>query len=65
MSLTKRWLEEVSESMGLAGKINNKVIQKAQDRAAHIMDEVYDQARDEVNRIEVYFDHRNNFVLVG
>ena len=47
MSLTKRWLEEVSESMGLAGKINNKVIQKAQDRAAHIMDEVYDQARDE------------------
>jgi hypothetical protein len=35
MSMTKRWLEDLSVKMGLGGEITEEVMQKAEDIQAH------------------------------
>lgn len=42
MSLTKRWLEDVSVDMGLDGEITEAVIEEAQARQAFLQDMAQD-----------------------
>jgi len=46
MSITKRWLEEISEKEGHGGEINNHVLQKAIEFQAREIDKLKEIRRE-------------------
>jgi len=75
MSLTKRWLEEVSEEMGLDGEITPKVVAEAKSRQEVLdiqsrivdaqmvgsLDEMYDEMAEEERAMKMYEEGLNTW----
>jgi hypothetical protein len=46
MSMTKRWLEDLSMKMGFGGEITDEVMKAAEEQAAEYNDRVHDERRE-------------------